>query len=152
MPIFEAMIAESALSSRSSPSHCMAKLFEGYAGRRMDVFVDDLDDIKHVIIFGKFPGIVTNENLAVILFFYSVKTHRGTPESMNAFAQQIENYSKFWPVDAILASDWQFRGTQLGVGAFLRACGFERQETTYVKLVAKSPGPAPETPALPAPQ
>ncbi len=146
MPIFESMISEANLSGRSSPSHCMAKLYEGYAGKRMDVFVDDLEDIKHVIIFGRFPGIVTNENLAVVLFIYSVPgVHRGTPESTNAFAQKIEDYSKFWGVDAVLASDWQWRGTQMGVGAFLRRCGFERQETTYAKLVAKPVG------ALPAP-
>lgn len=133
LSIFDAMVAEANLQDRSSGQHCLAKLIYGYSQGGMDAYVDDTDAPKHVIIFGKFPGIVTNEKLGVVLFIYSIPAERGTPDSLAAFKEQLDDYMKLSQVDAILGSDWQYRGCQMGVGKFWRESGFERQETVYVK-------------------
>lgn len=137
IPLFEAMIAESNLQGRSSQEHCLRRLYEGYGTRNMDVYVDDPEDPKRVIIFGKFPGIVTNEQLGVVLFLYAVPELRGDPATGAMLEEQIKQYMGFFNVDAVLASDWVYKGCQMGTGAFLRKIGFERQEVTYALLNSK---------------
>lgn len=147
LPIFNSMVKEANLEERSSGQHCLARLIHGYSLQGMDAYVDDTDNPKHVIIFGKFPGIVTNEMLGVVLFIYSIPEDRGSAESLAAFREQIDAYAQASQVDSLLGSDWQFRGTAMGVGKFWRECGFERQETTYVRVIKKSLAQIPMPPA-----
>lgn len=143
MPIFEAMVREAKLEGRSDAQHCMAKLYEGYAGRNMDVYVDDVEDPKRVIIFGTFPGIVTKEKLLVVLFIYATPELRGEVETHAMFEKKIKEHLAFLGCDCVLASDWQLDGCQLGAGALYRKMGMKRQETTYVFMnPLKNPSPA----------
>jgi hypothetical protein len=137
LPIFEAMVKEGNLQDRSSGQHCLARLLLGYQQGGMDAYVDDSDHPKHVIVFGKFPGIVTAEKLGVVLFAYSVPEERGSAASMGAFREQIDAYAAVAQVDAVLASDWRFGGCNLGTGHFLKSIGFEIQENTFVKIFKK---------------
>jgi hypothetical protein len=132
--VIGAMLKEANLGERSSVEHCIARILEGYAKREMDAYADDPANPKHVLIMGKCRGIVTKEEITTILWIYSVPEERGSEESLAAFRNMIDNYSTMFHADAILGSDFQFRGCRMGTAAFWRSLGFERQETVYVKL------------------
>lgn len=133
LPLIDKMLVEANLTERSNSVHCHAKLIEGYARKNMDAYVDDLEDPKRVIVFGRMAGIVTAESQIGILWIYALPELRNE-ETREMFKAMIAGYVQAHPANAIFASDWQYKGAQMGTGAFLRSLGFERQEAIYVRV------------------
>jgi hypothetical protein len=132
--VMTAFVSESRCEGRTDADYCISRLLKGYADRSMDAYADDPVEPKHVIVFSKNQGIVTNEKIVAVQWVYSIPEERGSEESMAAFANMIENYSTMFGADATIASDWVFRGCKTGAAALWKSLGFERQEIVYVKL------------------
>jgi len=130
------MLVEGRMTDRSSVEHCQTKLLEGYGYRNMDAYVDDINAPRRVVIFGRMHGITTKEKQNAVLWLYASPDFRGE-DAFTMFKEMIESYEKVYPCDAWIASDWIFRGANLGMKFFLRRLGFEPQETVYCKLTAK---------------
>lgn len=133
IPLIKLMLEEGNLLQRTTVEYDLARLLQGYVEQNIDAYVDSLEDPKRVVIFGRGQGVVTNEKIIRIYFMYATPELRNE-ETRELFRVLIDYYCKQHPWDALLASDWQFGGCQMGTGAFLRFLGFERQEVVYCKL------------------
>jgi hypothetical protein len=131
-PLIRAFIGESSCAERTTVEHCLERLAQGYITQSMDAYVDNVESPRQVIIFGRYPGFATKEELIYINFVYSLEEDRLKPETAAAFKNVIEKYCEVHRRDAIVASSWEYRGSR-GIGSFWRSLGFERQEVVYVK-------------------
>jgi len=132
-PLIAAMLEEGNMGDRSSVEHCTVKLLEGYGYRNMDAYVDDLDNPTRVVVFGRMNGIVTKEKQVALLWVFATKDRRGE-ETFLMLKEMVESYVKIHTCDAIIASEWVYRGASTGMQVFLRRMGFEIQERVYCKL------------------
>lgn len=131
-PLVEAFIAESACVGRTTAAHCLEKIAQGYLTKSMDVYVDNVDSPRRVVVFGRYPGLALKEDLIVVNFIYAVEEDRLKPETLSAFREILEKYPQVHQADAMLASSWVYRNSR-GIDAFWRHLGFEKQEVIYVK-------------------
>lgn len=131
-PLVEAFIRESNCEDRTTATHCLERLAQGYLMKTMDAYVDNVESPRQVIVFGRYPGMALKEDLIVVNFVYSVEEDRLKPETMAAFKEILGKYPQVHSADAILASSWVYKNSR-GIDAFWRHLGFERQEIIYVK-------------------
>lgn len=131
-PLVEAFIRESHCSDRTTAQHCLEKIAQGYLTKSMDVYVDNADSPRQVIVFGRYPGMALKEDLIVVNFIYAVEEDRLKPETLASFKAILEKYPQVHSADAMLASSWVYQNSR-GIDAFWRHLGFERQEIIYVK-------------------
>lgn len=131
-PLVEAFIRESKCEDRTTAAHCLERLAQGYLTKTMDAYVDNVEDPRRVVVFGRYPSMPFKEDLIVINFIYAVEEDRLKPETMAAFKEILEKYPQVHSADAMLASSWVYKGSR-GIDAFWRHLGFERQEIIYVK-------------------
>lgn len=131
-PLLAALISESHCEERTTVEYCLEKLAQGYITQTMDAYVDSVESPRQMIVFGRYPGLATKEELIYVNCIYSVPEDRLKPETAAAFKNVIEKYCEAHRRDAIIASSWEYRDSR-GIGQFWRNLGFERQEVVYVK-------------------
>lgn len=133
-PLLEEAIAELNLGDRTTIDFLINRIKIGFTQRSIDAYVDQVEGPRHLIVFEKSHGGVTNESLLEIRFIFSTKEERGAEGVTEMFKEQIDAYSELFPFDAILASSWVYEGAS-PIAALWKGWGFKKQEVVYVKTL-----------------
>lgn len=132
--LFNSARIEMKMEKRSDPAYTLARVEDGYDTRSMAAYVDSLQDPKHCLVLAILPGIVTNENIAVVILIYSAPEHRNNPDAVKALMETIENYARHERANSIMGSSWKY-GCKRPIDSLWTSHGYTEQETTYVKLL-----------------
>jgi len=133
LPFFTPICKEMNAADRITPHEWMDILARGYAGRYLDVYVDDFKNPDHCLVLARLPGGVDRGTVTVVRLIYSKPDARGDTDAVKLMLETIDNYHKIHGTTAILASSWKFRGSR-PIDSLWLDNGYEVQETTYVKL------------------
>lgn len=112
---------------------CVRQLLEdAYANRSGGVYVDDLENPKHLLGMVAYKPLISNQILAEIVTVYSPPEQRGDSNIMKVMIQTAENFAKMHGAVAVLGASWKYEGSR-GIDAIWKRLGYTETQTTYIK-------------------
>lgn len=133
-PICERVKTEYSFGDTYSPEQAFLVVQSGYENRRLAVYVDNVDDIKHCVIMTHSVSMISEGVTAYVLFIYSVPEHRGSQESLDAMKQIVEGYAQVQGASKISGSSWVLFNHK-SMDALWKKWGYQPQETVYSKFL-----------------